>query len=172
DDTDAWLGLARERERAGRASSARAALEHAAAYHSENDASEQLESLSRTTAPAFEPLFGFSRDSDGNVKVRTSLGGDFAVADGARLGLTFGRTHLDDNVDTHSYSEFSLTTRWRPRANLALDFGGGAVRPDRNARAMQTTGELIPTAQVRLRAASPAETARLDVRFNRRLVDA
>ena len=35
-----------------------------------------------------------------------------------------------------------------------------------------TAGELIPTAQVRLRAASPADAARLDVRFNRSLVDA
>lgn len=172
DDAEAWLALARERERAGRTTSARTALERAASNHPVNDTSERLESLSRATAPAFEPVFGFSRDSDGNMKVRTALGGDFVIGDGARLGLSFGRTRVDDNVDTQSYSDFTLTTKWRPRANLELDAAGGAARTDRIPGGMQIAAEFIPTARLRLRAAAPGNAAHLDIRFNRNLVDA
>src|SRR5439155_10129943 len=93
------------------------------------------------------------------------------VADGARLGLTVARTRVDDNVDSRSYSDFLLTTHVRPRADLSVDLAGGAVRPDRDARAVETAG-FIPTAQVRLRAASPGDTSHLDLRFNRSVADA
>src|SRR6185503_13216617 len=89
---------------------------------------QRLESLSRITAPAIDPSVAWSRDSDGNTKLRTLIGSDFAVGERTRLQLNVGRTQISDALETRSFNDFMLTTHWRPRAAFELDAGAGAMR--------------------------------------------
>lgn len=174
DDGEAWRELARERLQAGRLKGAYAALRQASRNAFDEGTEERLEALRRSAAPAFEPMVGFSGDSEGNRRLQTTLGGDFAVGDDARLGVTVGRTRVSDSSDSRSFSEFGVTTRWRPRVAVELTGRGGAafLGGTRDDRGAQRPAHLLPTASVRLRAAVPGGAARLDVRFNRNLVDA
>lgn len=173
-DVEVSRELASQYQRAGRTGSARSALERAAGNTPDEETAERLRSLARATAPALDPLFSFSRDSDGNTKLRTVLGSDFTVGDGTRLGLSVGRTQISDVEGTRTFNDFAFTTQWRPRAAIAIDVATGAVRTDPvpDARGVQVSGEFIPTARVHARAAAPGNAARIDVRFNRNLVDA
>src|SRR5262245_6631836 len=91
-DVDASHELAREYQRAGQPGSAQVALQRYGAEPRDKETVQRLESLSHITAPAIDPLVTWSRDSDGNTKVRTVIGSDFAAGERSRLQLNVGRT--------------------------------------------------------------------------------
>jgi len=162
-DAEALRELARQYRRAGRIRSAAMALERAGDDRLDDGTAEQLESLYRVTAPAIEPLFGFSRDSDGNTKMRAVMSTDFAVGQNGRAKLTAGSTQISDAAERRRTTDFMLTSRWRPRAAVDIEAGAGAVK---------VSSEVIPTTSVRARFGSVADIARLDLRLNRNLMDA
>jgi tetratricopeptide (TPR) repeat protein len=124
----------------------------------------QLEKMDqRLNAPAFEPSFSFSRDSDGNTRVRNVLGSDFAIGRNARIGLTAGRTRVSDAAGSQVLQDAMFTVRTRQRSMVQFDGAAGVVR---------TAGEITPTGRMRLRAGTASSAARLDMRFNRTLLDA
>ncbi|MBI4460923.1 MAG: tetratricopeptide repeat protein, partial [Acidobacteria bacterium] len=174
EDEAAWRELARERGRAGRPKSAQVALEQAAAIAPDEGTPERIEYFRRAAAPAIEPLGSFSWDSDGNARQRVRIGGDFAAGDVARVGVAVGRTRVSDDFEDRSFSDFAVTTRWRPRAAFELHAAGGAVRLDSmpGGPGMQRSAGYLGTAEVRARATAPGGVARLDLRFNRNLLDA
>jgi len=139
------------------------ALEGSADDRLDDGTAEQLESLYRMTAPAIEPLFSFSLDSDGNTKMRAVMSTDFAVSQNGRAKLTAGSTQISDAAEKRRTTDFMLMSRWRPRAAVDMEAGGGAVK---------VVSEVIPTASVRARFGSAADIARLDLRLNRNLMDA
>lgn len=161
-DADAWRDLARERQRAGRLAGARDALERAARLAPDEKTTDRLETLHGLEAPAIEPSVGFSRDSDGNTRVRTSGAADFEAGDGVRVGLTAGWTNVSDGQATHGYSDVTVAANWRPQAGVQLDAAGGLV----SARST------IPTMRLRLRATGAVSKHAIDVRFVRMLLDA
>src|SRR5207247_8679554 len=108
------------------------------------------------------PVAGFSRDSDGNTRIRTAAGVDFAAADGVRVGLTAGRTVVSDAAGDRSVTDFTASTAWRPRNGIQMDAAGGAAR----------AAFVTPTARVRLRVTAPDNKGGMDLRFNRGLLDA
>ncbi|MBI4463502.1 MAG: tetratricopeptide repeat protein [Acidobacteria bacterium] len=173
EDGEAWRELARERGRAGQPKGALAALEQASAVAPDNTTEGRWEYFRHAAAPAIEPGISFSRDSDGNLRRRITVGGNFAVKNGARLGVTVGRVRVADGSENRDFSEFSLTTHWRPRAAFELNATGGAVRLDatRNAAGTQRPTTFISTAHVRARATAPEGIARFDIQFDRNLVD-
>ena len=138
------------------------ALQRAQKLTGDETVEERLERLHAAWAPAFQPRFGWSRDSDGNTQMRTGLNGDFGVADAARLGLSVGHTRVSDPIDQQSFQDFSVNSTMRPRAGILIDVAGGAVRTDRTT----ATGHL------RLRASTPGNRSTFDLRLNRRLLDA
>jgi Tfp pilus assembly protein PilF len=163
-DAEASHELAREYQRAGQPGSALVALQRYGSDSRDKETVQRLESLSRITAPAIDPLVAWSRDSDGNTRVRTLIGSDFAAGERTRLQLNVGRTQISDAVETRSFNDFMLTTRWRPRAAFDFDAGAGAMRT--------SSSELIPLANVRARFRAPSDALRLDLRFNRSPMDA
>jgi tetratricopeptide (TPR) repeat protein len=172
-DVEASREVSREYQHAGRQRSALIALQRVAGNKSDEETSQRLGLLSRVTAPAIEPLFAFSRDSDGNTKVRAVVSSDFAFGENTRLKLDVGHTQISDAAETRSFNDFTVTTQWRPRAAVDIDAGGGAVRTNpTTAGGVKFPAELIATTNVRARVTAPGNAARLDLRLNRRLMDA
>jgi tetratricopeptide (TPR) repeat protein len=123
----------------------------------------EIQKDDRSNRFAIEPAFSFSRDSDGNNKVRAVAGGDIAVTQGARFGVSVGHTRISDAFSDNSVKDFMLTARMLSKAALQFDAGVGAVRVAR---------ETLPVARVRLRASAPENKIRIDMRLNRALLDA
>ncbi len=162
DDAAAWRELGREHLRAGRPEAAARALERALALEDEPYARERLAVARALMAPAVEPVFGGSRDSDGNVISRFGVRADVAPADGARVGIAAERSTLGDGLDTGRENAVSVSGRWRPRAALNLDVAGGVQQVESSARPLPTA--TIPTGDVRLRFRAPGDGPRLDLR--------
>jgi hypothetical protein len=116
----------------------------------------------RLNAPAIEPSFSMSRDSDGNTRIRNVVANDFGV-NGARIGLAIGRTQVSDTSGTRTLQDFILTARARRTSTIQFEGAAGAVR---------TAKETIPIGRLRLRAGRASNLARMDFRFNRTLLDA
>ncbi|MBI4460118.1 MAG: tetratricopeptide repeat protein [Acidobacteria bacterium] len=173
-DDEAWRELARENWRAGRPESARLALQRAIAISSDEELTDRLEYFRGAAAPAIEPQASFSWDSDGNARQRLLVGGDFAVADGVRLGAQVGRTRVSDDLQDRSFNQFAGTAHFRPRAAFLLRVAAGAVRLDSglDENGLPRPAALSPTADVLARFSAPGGAARLDARFNRTLLDA
>jgi hypothetical protein len=123
----------------------------------------EIQKDDRSNRFAIEPSFSLSRDSDGNNRVRAVVGGDIGGTQGARFGLSVGRTRISDAFSDNSLKDFMFTARMRSKSALQFDAGVGAVRVAR---------ETLPAARVRLRASGPSNKIRLDMRFNRALLDA
>ncbi len=123
----------------------------------------ELQKADRSNRPAIEPSFSISRDSDGNTRMRTAIGGDVGVVNGARIGLSVGHTQISDTLGDRTLKDFMFTAGVRPNSAFQFDAAVGAAR---------VAQETLPTARVRLRASAPANKARMDLRFNRSLLDA
>ena len=123
----------------------------------------ELQEADRSNGPAVEPSFSISRDSDGNTRVRSVIAGDVAVVNGMRVGLSIGHTRISDMTGDRTLKDFMFTTAVRPNSTLQFDAAVGAVR---------LAQETLSTARLRLRASTPANKARMDLRFNRTLLDA
>jgi len=172
-DADAWRDLSRQLQRAGRYKSATTALKRADQLVLDGESSERIEYLSRASAPAIKPAFSFARDSDGNTRTRTELGGDFTVRDGVRTGISFSTNRISDLSVEHRFQDFAVHTELRPRATVRINAAGGAVRLSSQLNNNGTGGSvLVPKAMVHIRAASESNATRFDVRVNRTLLDA
>ena len=174
EDAEAWRDLARERNRAGRPRGARTAFDRAASVDEGQANEEQMEYYRGAAAPTVEPMLLFSGDSDGNFRRKVQAGGDIAVSDTARLGVSAGHTNISDDFDDRNYAEFAVKVRMRPRAAFQLDAAAGAVRIDAGKHPVtgaQSDAKFIGTAQVRARATAPGNKGRFDAQFQRTLLD-
>lgn len=162
-ERDAVYGRAQMLVRSGRSKEGvRAYRNWVEAHPDDAEARTEFDRERLRVAPAMEPEFGFSKDSDGNTSVRSMFGGDFAISNTTRLGLTAGQTQVSDHSSNHRFADFAFNARWRSARALLVDAAAGIVRVDR---------QNIPAARFRLQTA-PARTARLDLRFNRNLTGA
>jgi hypothetical protein len=173
EDKDAWEGLASEYWRAGRPMAAFRALDHT----SEAKWVNRKKLYERTAAPLAEPLFRFTRDSDGYMTRRVTLGGDVAILDGVRFGLSAGRTTASIDADwetaSRGYSTINLHSKLRPVPSLRLEASGGLARIDGTeaVTGSQDAASLTPTANMRLRWRAPENGHRFEARFDRTLLD-
>ena len=161
-DAAAWRDLGREELRAGRPTAAVRALNRALALEDEPYARERLQVARALAAPAVEPVFGGSRDSDGNVITRTGVRADVAPADGARVGIAAEHSTLADGLDTGRETAVSLAGRFRPLAALNLDASAGVQQLESSSRALPSATS--PSADFRLRYQMPGNGPRLDLR--------
>lgn len=161
-DALAWRDLGREELRAGRPAAAVRALNRALALEDEPYARQRLAVARALAAPAVEPVFGGSRDSDGNAITRAGIRADVAPADAARVGIAAERTSLADGLDTGRETAVSLSGRWRPIAALNLDLSAGVQQVASSSRPLPSA--TFPSANVRLRYQTPGAGLRLDVR--------
>lgn len=162
DDAEAWRELGREELRAGRPAAAARALDRSLALLPHDRTAHRLALARALAAPAVEPVFGGSRDSDGNVLSRVGLRADVAPADGARVGIVAERSSLADGLDTGSDAAISIYGRWRPRAAVSLDWSAGLRQVESSARALATA--TVPSADLRVRFRTPGNGPRLDLR--------
>jgi hypothetical protein len=162
DDAEAWRELGREHLKAGRPEAAAQAFDRSLALLPHAPTARRLALARALAAPAVEPLYGGSRDSDGNVLTRVGLRADVAPADGARVGVLVERSSLADGLDTGSDAAISTYGRWRPRAALSLEWSGGVRRVESSARALTTA--TLPTADLRMRYRAPGNGPRFDLR--------
>lgn len=162
DDAEAWRELGREELKAGRPAAAVRALDRSLALEADEAAEGRLALARALAAPAIEPVFGGSRDSDGNALSRVGLRADVAPADGARVGIVAERSTLADGLDTGSDAAISTYGRWRPRATLTLDWSAGVRKVESSARALATA--TVPSADLRMRFRTPGNGPRLDLR--------
>ncbi len=162
DDAAAWRELGREELRAGRPAAAAGALDRALALEDEPYARQRLRLAQALAAPAVEPVFGGSRDSDGNVISRAGVRADVAPADGARVGIIAEHSSLADGLDTGGGNAVTLSGRWRPRAALNLEGSAGVQQVESSARPLPTA--TFPTADFRFRYRAPGNGPRLDLR--------
>jgi tetratricopeptide (TPR) repeat protein len=168
DDMEASVELAREQQRAGRIKSAIAVLEVVYTAKPSEVIEDRLDHLYALAAPAAEPLMTWTVDSDGNSKKRIGVGGDFAAFDKARLGVSFGRFSISNAASSYNANEFALTARWRPLASTHVDAVGGLTVVDN----VKSTVPQVLTTRVRTRTIFPGDAFRLELRFNRILLDA
>ena len=170
DDVEALRELARARLRAGRPAAAARALTRAERLDSASGTRLLLHQARAEAAPALEPVAGGSHDSDGNHLTRLGLAGDFAVADGARLGLRVERHRVSDPASEGHADQDGLTLALRPRSTLRVDASAGAVR---FAAAGPLVPELTtPAGTFRLRWRAPNGGPALDLFAQRVAVDA
>ncbi|MBI2535615.1 MAG: tetratricopeptide repeat protein [Gemmatimonadetes bacterium] len=162
DDAEAWRELGREELKAGRPAAAARALDRSLALEPHEATADRLELAQALAAPAVEPVFGGSRDSDGNVLSRVGFRADLALADGARVGIVAARSTLADGLDTGSDAGIAVFGRWRPRAALSFEWSGGARRVESSARALAPA--TLPSADLRMRFRAPGNGPRLDLR--------
>lgn len=161
-DAAAWRDLGREELRAGRPEAAVRALNQALALEDEPYARERLLVARALSAPALEPAFGGSRDSDGNTITRTGVRADVAPADGARVGIAAEHNTLADGLDTGRETAISLSGRWRPLAALNVDASAGVQQVESSSRPLPSA--TLPSADFRLRYQTPGNGPRLDLR--------
>lgn len=162
DDAAAWRDLGREELRAGRPTAAVRALNRALALEDEPYARQRLQLARALAAPAVEPVFGGSRDSDGNTITRTGVRADVAPADGARVGIAAEHNTLTDGLDTGRETAVTLAGRWRPLAALNLDGSAGVQQIESSSRPLPSA--TFPSGDFRLRYQMPGNGPRLDLR--------
>ncbi len=171
-DAEAWQELSRELARAGRPGEAVDALERSQAIKPDPNVAQRLAIVRGAAAPAFTPLVGGSRDSDGNTIWR--LGGAFELgaAGPARLGIEGGRTHVGGGGTGADLDALAVRTMWQPLAVLRIDATGGGTRIEPIGWVAGSSATLIPTGQFRARWHAPASRLGLDLRADRSLIDA
>ncbi len=162
EDAGAWRDLGREELRAGRPAAAMRALNRALALEDEPYARQRLLVARALAAPAVEPVFGGSRDSDGNTITRGGVRADVAPADGARVGIAAEHSALADGVDTGRETAVSFSGHWRPLAALNLDGSAGVQQIESSSRPLPSA--TFPSADFRLRYQMPGNGPRLDLR--------
>ncbi|MBI2401930.1 MAG: hypothetical protein HYV20_04160, partial [Gemmatimonadetes bacterium] len=138
------------------------ALDRSLALKPHQATADRLELARALAAPAVEPVFGGSRDSDGNRLSRVGLRADVAPVEGARVGIAAERSTLADGLDTGSDAGIAVFGRWRPRAALSFEWSGGARRVESSARAPAPA--TLPSADLRVRFRAPGNGPRLDLR--------
>ena len=112
-ESDAVCGLARMLAKSGRTSeSIQTYNEWLRSHPHDEDATVEVERQRLLLAPTIEPTFSWSHDSDGNTRIRTAMGSDFALSNRSRLGLTVGRSQISDGVSTRTSADFTVTGKW------------------------------------------------------------
>ena len=168
-DPEAWRELARELVRAGRPGDAVQALERAQSQAFDPDVARRLTVVRAAAAPAFTPIVSGSRDSDGNATLRLGASVDLAAMGGVRLGVSGSREQVRDGVTTAELDAVALNAAWRPRSSVRVEAAAGAVRLHATPGSSATT---VPTGRIRARWRAPAGGPALDLRAERRVIDA
>ncbi len=162
EDAGAWRELGREEIRAGRPAAAARALDRSLALEDDPYGRQRLTLARALMAPTLEPVFGGSRDSDGNTISRVGVRADVAPADGSRVGITAAHAGLADGLDTGRENAVAVSGRWRPLAALNLEAAAGVQQVESSARPLPSA--TFPTADVRVRYRAPGDGPRLDLR--------
>ena len=151
EDAEAWCELGGERRKPC-IQRVRASTSEPAAMNPEARIAARLSASRRAAAPAFEPTFAHSEDSDGNSVTRIGAGADMAVSNRTRLGVALRRTHVRDEQHENAIDEVALPFSWRPRAALQIKAGwrplarARAIRqgpPTRTSRSVGRSRELV-----------------------------
>ena len=123
----------------------------------------------RAAAPAFTPLVGGSRDSDGNTTFR--LGGSVDVQAGGplRLGVEGSRDQVTDGVVTAGLDQLALRAAWRPGRLASVEGALGGTRLEPSASGSTT---LVPTGRLRAHWRSSPHGLGVDVRAQRAVLAA
>ena len=190
-DAEVWQELSRGLVRAGRPGEAASALERSQAIKPDPKVAQRLAVVRGIAAPAFTPLVSGSHDSDGNTVWRFGGAFELGAAGPARIGIEGSRTHVvGDSLTGADLDAVALRATWQPVAALKIDATGGATRIDPiDTPVAQTPGNppngppsqpsirrssvaVIPTGQVRARWHAPESRLGLDLRGDRRVIDA
>lgn len=188
DDAEVWRELGRAYRRAGRPGTAVRAFAQALSREPDPATVRQLAAARAQAAPAAEPTLGGSWDSDGDAVLRFGAAADAPVGDRTRLGVAFNRARVDDGIAHATVEDLSLRARWRPSAALEVRAALGGSRLDGRApEAPATTGppgrpfaaavragqsSVVATGFVRARWRAPGGRTALDMRLERRALDA
>ena len=168
EDVEAWRELAVQRQAAGRARSAIAALEHAQARVPNPATARRLRSLRATVAPWVETAGGGSRDSDGNQTAQLGLSIGATRGDAVGLRVTSSVRRVRNGALSSSIYDAGLGGSWRPTATARVESrisislvdsltGRGAVRR-------------VPSGEVRFDWREPDGGAALGIRAGRTLL--
>lgn len=190
-DAEAWQELSRELVRAGRPGEAARALERSQAIKPDPKVAQRLTVVRGIAAPAFTPLVAGSYDSDGNTIWRYGGALELGAAGPVRFGIEGSRTHvIGDSLPGAGLEAFALRATWQPVAAFKIDATGGATRidpidtpvgttpgtppngPPSQASIRRSSAVVIPTGQFRARWHAPASRLGLDLRGDRRVIDA
>jgi Flp pilus assembly protein TadD len=124
-DGEAWELLGSELLRSGRPRAAVLSFERARSAGWTRGVEGRTRIARSQSAPAFQPVLGYQRDSDGNSTLRSGLSADAMIADGTRLGGGFIRGSIRDAVESIPFNEATLTLQSRPTAPLRFSADGG-----------------------------------------------
>lgn len=164
--TDAWgfLALAESQAAARHFDEALRHVERAAALApGEEDVEvvrQRVLRARRNAAPAIQPRTSYTRDSDANRLIQTSLAGDLSTGRTSRFGFSVTHSGTGDDFDSFKADEARAHFNVRT-ASTRLELSGGAARVD----ALNSFTTAVGRARLRI---NPRPTAALaDIRLTR-----
>lgn len=164
DDAWGWLAVGDKYLRLGKSVEAMDAYRRAARLAPKaEDVKQRLDKARLPSAPALEPVGGYSGDSDGNRTRQFGLTGDVAIRGGFRFGARATRSDIDNGLTTAVLDEDVFRLEGRPRSALRLELDAGAARLGLKGSEAWTT----PEANLRIRWRDSDSAAALDVRAQR-----
>jgi tetratricopeptide repeat protein len=163
-DARGHLALAEAYADAGKVDAARATLVQA--EHLAPDATDiptvkrRIDRAQRNRAPAVQPRFSVSRDSDGNLLTQVTAASDIATGPSTRVGATIAQSKTGNGVVDFGAFDGRASFQYRTPA-LRLDATGGAA-------VVQSPVEfLVPVGRVRLRWRPAPDGPLVDLRAGR-----
>lgn len=138
-NAQAWFELGEVRRQARRYEEAAEAYAESLALKEDKRSLQRLEGVLAETAPALQPYYGISKDSDDNDRTRVGLNADSPLSRRSRWGVHYQKIEVENPSMSAAADELALSVNWWPRHTFRLGALAGVSRLDGEVPGQKST---------------------------------